>query len=102
MTEFDIDVIKGEVKAGLEANVGEDGLKDMHLDDLMDAMSHPKATDVIKTLMALEADSVQAGEPAPDFSLPRLSGSGPDGCAPVTLSDHFGKRPVGLIFGSYT
>ena len=102
MTEFDIDAIKGEVKAGLAANVGEDGLKDMDLDDLMDAMSHPKATDVIKTLMALEPGSVQAGEPAPDFSLPRLSGSGLDGNASVTLSDHFDKRPVGLIFGSYT
>jgi peroxiredoxin len=50
--------------------------------------------------MALEATSVQAGDPAPDFALPRLGG--PNAGELVTLSSHFGKRPVALIFGSYT
>ena len=37
------------------------------------------------------------GEPAPDFSL-----SPPDGGPPVTLSSFRGRRPVALVFGSYT
>lgn len=37
------------------------------------------------------------GKPAPDFTL-----SSPDGTTTVTLSDFRGKRPVALIFGSYT
>ena len=42
------------------------------------------------------------GDLAPDFTLARL-GEGPGGEADaVTLSAHFGKRPVALIFGSYT
>ena len=51
--------------------------------------------------MEIEAGSVQAGDPAPDFTLPWLPGS--EGSAPsLTLSDHFGVQPVALIFGSYT
>ncbi len=37
------------------------------------------------------------GEPAPDFTL-----ASPDGKTQVTLSSFRGKRPVALIFGSYT
>ena len=44
---------------------------------------------------------VKVGAPAPNFSLPWLSPA-PDGSERVTLSDHFGKRPVALVFGSYT
>ncbi len=102
MADFDIEAMKDELKAGLKSNVGEDGLKDMDVDDLMDAMSHPEAAKVVKQLMELEPSTVQAGEPAPDFSLPWLSGQGPDGSTAMTLSDHLGKRPVALIFGSYT
>ncbi len=40
---------------------------------------------------------VAAGEPAPDFELKTK-----DGTETVKLSDHFGKEPVVLIFGSYT
>jgi len=39
----------------------------------------------------------QLGEPAPDFTLPT-----PDGKKPITLSHSFGKKPVVLIFGSFT
>jgi hypothetical protein len=102
MTEFDIDSMKDGLKESLKANLGEDGLKDMNVDDLMDAMSHPKAMEVVKSLMELEATTVNAGEAAPDFTLPWLSGQAADGSTEVTLSDHFGKRPVALIFGSYT
>ena len=37
------------------------------------------------------------GETAPDFTL-----STPDRASTVTLSSHRGKRPVVLVFGSYT
>jgi len=85
--------------ASLEANAVEmDGL---HLDDLRDAMSHPKAVDMLVEWMPHEATSVKQGEPAPDFTLPFLPGHARAG-ETMTLSSHFGKRPVALIFGSYT
>jgi peroxiredoxin len=37
------------------------------------------------------------GDDAPDFTL-----KSPDGGQTVTLSDYRGKRPVALVFGSYT
>ncbi len=40
---------------------------------------------------------VPAGKPAPDFTLKSL-----DGKTQVTLSSFKGKRPVALVFGSYT
>ena len=39
----------------------------------------------------------QLGDPAPDFTLPTH-----DGTANVKLADSFGKRPVVLVFGSFT
>ena len=99
MTEFDIDAMKDDLKATLK---GENGMKSMDVDDLMDAMSHPRAMEVVKSLMEQEATTVKAGESAPDFTLPWLSGQAADGSTELTLSDHFGKRPVALIFGSYT
>ncbi len=85
--------------AQLEASAEKmDGLS---LEDLRDAMEAPGAAETVAELMPLEASSVQAGEPAPDFDLPWLPGQG-DGSEGVRLSDHFGKRPVALVFGSYT
>jgi len=43
------------------------------------------------------ADTVKAGDPAPDFTLKTV-----DGKEAVTLSSFRGKTPVVLIFGSYT
>jgi len=45
----------------------------------------------------LRTPSLAPGDPAFDFTLPRLDGSGD-----VTLSDFAGDRPVALVFGSYT
>ena len=42
-------------------------------------------------------DRLAAGDVAPDFSLPLLKGGGE-----VALSSFRGKRPVVLIFASYT
>jgi hypothetical protein len=41
--------------------------------------------------------TLQIGDAAPDFTLPRLGGGGS-----VKLSDELGARSVALIFGSYT
>lgn len=41
--------------------------------------------------------SLQTGQEAPDFSLPLLNQS-----TPVELSTFRGKKPVVLVFGSYT
>jgi hypothetical protein len=46
---------------------------------------------------AARGGELQPGDPAPDFSLP-LRGGG----SVVRLSDFQGKKPVALIFGSYT
>jgi acetyl esterase/lipase len=43
------------------------------------------------------ADTLKVGDPAPDFTLPLVKGKGE-----VTLSSFRGKRPVVLIFASYT
>jgi hypothetical protein len=42
-------------------------------------------------------DRIKVGDRAPDFTLPSL-----DGKTAFTLSSFQGKRPVVLIFGSYT
>jgi hypothetical protein len=83
---------------GMLESVADENMAGLSIDALQKAMSHPKAAEAVRELMPIEAASVQPGEPAPDFDLPYL--------APregrVTLSSHFGKRPVALIFGSYT
>ena len=42
-------------------------------------------------------DKINEGDTAPDFTL-----KSPDGKQTVTLSSFRGKRPVALVFGSYT
>jgi len=42
-------------------------------------------------------DRLQEGDQAPDFTLRSL-----DGKRTATLSDYRGKKPVALVFGSYT
>jgi hypothetical protein len=98
MPKIDVDQMIEGVRAQLEAQGM--SLQGLTLEDLRDAMSHPKAVEEVAQVMALEAKSVQAGDPAPDFSLPRLGGA--KAGDRVTLSSFFGSRPVALIFGSYT
>ena len=93
------------MRSQLEADQADGKLAGLTVDRLAKAVSHPKAQAVISELMALEPTVVEQGEPAPDFSLPFLQGGVLQGGAEgekLTLSDHFGKRPVALIFGSYT
>lgn len=51
----------------------------------------------LKMMREREAAAPKAGQPAPDFEL-----ADPEGKAKVRLSDFKGKRPVVLLFGSYT
>jgi hypothetical protein len=89
---------------GMLANLEKNGVEmdGLSLDDLRDAMSHPKAPEFLAEWMPVEAESVAQGEPAPDFTLPYLPGQGMDEGETMSLASHFGSRPVGLIFGSYT
>ena len=45
----------------------------------------------------LDAKAPRAGEMAPDFTLTDVSGM-----RSLTLSDFRGKKPVALVFGSFT
>jgi hypothetical protein len=47
--------------------------------------------------MSARGGHLQVGDPAPDFTLPVLHGD-----SAVTLSEEYRKRPVVLVFGSYT
>ena len=51
----------------------------------------------MKQQKMLNAQAPKAGDLAPDFTLFDISGT-----ESVTLSDFRGKKPVALIFGSYT
>ena len=94
------DQTRNEIASILDRLEGED-MQGLSHDDLKQAMSHPKAAETVAELMSYDATAVKLGDPAPDFSLAYLPGSGREG-ARVTLSEHFGRRPVALIFGSYT
>ena len=102
MSKVDIQAMMNGMRAQLERDEAEGRLAGLTVSDLMDAISHEKAPEVVGEAMEAEAQSVQPGEPAPDFTLPWLPGSGEGRGETLTLSDHFGKRPVALIFGSYT
>ncbi len=102
MSKVDVKQLMEGMRAQLERDQAEGKLVGLSVEDLADAVSHPKAPEVIAEFMEIEAGSVQEGQPAPDFSLPWLPGSGEGRGPEMTLSDHLGKRPVALIFGSYT
>ena len=95
------DMLEG-MRAQLERDQSVGDLVGMNVDDLADAVSHPKAPEVIGALMEIEATSVREGDPAPDFTLPWLAGAPAGAGDTLTLSSRFGPRPVALIFGSYT
>ena len=52
---------------------------------------------VMKVQKDLDALAPKAGDLAPDFTLADISGT-----RSVTLSDFRGKKPVALVFGSFT
>ncbi len=84
---------------------GDAKIGDMETGKLAEVMSHPKAAAVLKEVAEAEKVSIRAGDPAPDFTLPRLmvpNHAASTSTERVTLSEHYGDRPVALIFGSYT
>ena len=62
--------------------------------DSVMTMAEAMASERYRTLAT---PTVAPGDPAPDINLAHLDGRGF-----FRLSEHFGKRPVALIFGSYT
>ena len=102
MSKIDVNAMMEGMRAELERDEASGDLVGLSVADLADAISHPKAAEAIAEIQAVAAGSVQVGEPAPDLSLPWLSPSDRDRGERLTLSSHRGKRPVALIFGSYT
>ncbi len=92
---------RDEMLAALESGEGEK-MEGLTLERLRDAMFRPNALETMQEMLESGPGSAQVGAPAPDFELSYLPGYGAQGDASVALSQHFGKRPVGLIFGSYT
>jgi len=52
---------------------------------------------VMKRQLELNRTAPKAGDLAPDFTLTDVSGT-----ESVTLSEFWGKKPVALVFGSFT
>ena len=52
---------------------------------------------LMKKQVALNREAPKVGNIAPDFTLQDITGT-----ETVTLSDFRGKKPVALVFGSYT
>ncbi len=102
MEKVDVSAMLETVQSQLKKDAAEGRGNGPSMEDVKKAMSHPKAAEVIGTLMEREAPSVQQGQSAPDFILPWLSQHDESRGESMTLSDHFGQRPVALIFGSYT
>ncbi len=100
MGKLDTKVLMDDIRQRLGDDT--DNMGPFTTDDLAQAIAHPKASEVIAEMMEREHASVQQGEPAPDFTLSWLPGSGEGREPTMTLSEHFGRRPVALIFGSYT
>jgi hypothetical protein len=61
------------------------------------AMEAGRRISMMQFLAERETLAPAVGSEAPDFTLPRLGGG-----EPVVLSSFRGRRPVALIFGSYT
>ena len=61
------------------------------------AMEPARRSSMMQFLAERETLAPAVGSEAPDFKLPRLAGG-----EPIVLSSFRGRKPVALIFGSYT
>jgi len=102
MRKVDVGAMMEGMRGQLARDEADGKLVGITVDDLAAAMAHPKAPEAIAEVSRWEAGSVKPGEPAPDFTLPWLNRPESAQASSVTLSDHFGDRPVALVFGSYT
>ena len=76
MEKGDVSAMLETVQSQLKKDAAEGRLNGPSTEDVQKAMAHPKAAEVIGTLMQREAPSVQQGQSAPDFTLPWLSQHG--------------------------
>jgi hypothetical protein len=102
MPEIDVRKLLEGMRAQLAKDEAEGRLAGLSVAALADAIAHPLAPEAIAEGLAAEAGSVQVGQPAPDWSLPWLPGPTAGEGERLTLSDHVGRQPVALVFGSYT
>jgi hypothetical protein len=102
MAKIDVPDLMKRTLETLHQDEAEGKLAGITVERLASAVAHPRAAEVIRECMEADAHSANEGEPAPDFTLPWLPPSGEGRGPSFTLSDHFGKRPVALVFGSYT
>ena len=102
MSRVDVERMLEGMREGLKRDQADGKLAGLSVERLANAMSRPGAAEVVAEVMEADARSVKQGEPAPDFSLSWLPGSGEGRAKRMTLSEHFGVRSVALIFGSYT
>ena len=65
------------------------------LEDAKFIINYRKKT--MRTQKALDVQAPKAGDLAPDFTLSDITGT-----ESITLSDFRSKKPVALIFGSFT
>ena len=92
------------VVEGMLQSLAESGenMAGFDLERLQAAMAEDGALESVLEMLPREQTSVQQGEEARDFTLPVLAKHPSLEGDTVTLSTHFGHRPVGLIFGSFT
>ncbi len=94
--------MREQMLESLQAEGEADRMEGFTFERLRDAMYRPNALETMAELLSSGPGSASEGAPAPDFELPHLPGHGGAEGQTVALSSHFGRRPVGLIFGSYT
>ena len=96
--------MRDDMLASLERDLRAGGgeMEGLTLERLRAAMHQPRALETMAELLKGGPGRAQPGGPAPDFELPHLPGHGGAEGETVRLSDYFGRRPVALVFGSYT
>ncbi len=94
--------MRDDMMARLEAgNEGED-MEGLSIERLRNAMYRPGALETMAEMLSSGTGAADEGMDAPDFELPYMRGHGGQEGETFLLSEHFGKGPVALIFGSYT
>ena len=81
MTKIEVQKMMEAMRPQLERDESEDRLAGLSVDELAEAVSHPKAAAMIAEIMEAEAASVQEGAPAPEHV-----------CKPPTRDDEHAKH----------
>lgn len=86
-----------DMHSGAKADPGGHGATARHILEAQKGALSPNLHMALEAVVARDEMGPQVGEYPPDFSLKRLETD-----ARVRLSSFRGKRPVALVFGSYT